>query len=701
MTRSTSRALPWLLAFTITVAALCAPGVRGQSLVPTASFPKHATPLAHARPAGVLQATTPRALPPAGGTWQAVATAPVVGLCNPLLLTDGTVMIHECNTPAWYKLTPSNSGSYVSGTWSQLASLPVISGSQYAPQYHASAVLNDGRVIIQGGEYNGTGAGVWTNLGAIYDPVANSWTAVTAPAGWTQIGDAASVVLTNGTLMLSACCLNPDVDALFNAATLGWTSTGAPNAGANYQDEQGYELLPSGNVLSIDIWTNSPNGNATNAEQYVASSATWISAGNTPVSLVDPYQCGNWEIGPAVLRPDGSLVAFGGNSGCSALVTALGAAAAVDPTAIYDYLSNTWTAGPNVPAVCTATTNFPTANCTLADAPAAILPNGNILFAASAGYGQMPTHFFEFTSTNAIQQVADPLFFASSSSSFYYNFLVLPNGQILVTDFSNTPEVYTPSGSPNASWAPVVLAAFAPSSVNPGLTYSLSGNQFSGLSQGAYYGDDAQGSTDYPIVQLTNLSTLHVFYAKTSGFDNNGSCYLAANAGCFTYFTVPAGIETGASDLVVIANGIASNTISVNVSTGPVPPAAPTGVTATGGADQVILHWTASAGATSYKVYEGTTSHGESMTPVATGVAGTSITISGLQPGTRYYFYIVAVSAAGSGGGSQEVSSSVFSATNVPLPFWAVGTLAAALVAIGLGMTSRRVRQAACTGQPH
>jgi hypothetical protein len=605
-------------------------------------------------------------------------------------------MVHECNTPAWYKLTPSISGSYVSGTWSQLASLPTISGTQYAPQYHASAVLNDGRVIIQGGEYNGTTTGVWTNLGAIYDPVANSWTAVTAPSGWTQVGDAAGVVLTSGTFMLGACCLNPDANALLNPGTLGWTSTGAPNAGLNYQDEQGYALLPNGNVLTLDIWTNHPNGDATNAEQYSASSGTWTGAGNTPVSLVDPHHCGNWEIGPALLRPDGTLVAFGGNTGCSALVTALGAAAAVDPTAIYDYLSNTWTAGPNVPAACTATTNFPTANCTLADAPAAILPNGNILFAASSGYSQVPTHFFEFTSTDAIQQVGDPLFFANSSSSYYYNFLVLPNGQIFVTDFSNTPEVYTPSGSPNASWAPAVLAAFAPSSVNPGVTYSLSGNQFNGLSQGTNYGDDAQGATDYPIVQITNSSTLHVFYAKTSGFNSNGSCYLTANAGCFTYFTVPAGIETGASNLVVIANGIASNTISINVSTGTVPPAAPTGVSATAGAGRVTLQWTASAGATSYTVYAGTTSHGESMTPVATGVTGTSISISGLQPGTKYYFYIVALGPAGSGGGSQEVSAVVLNATAVPIPLWALGTLAMGLVGIGvIGTESRRMRKAA------
>ena len=51
--------------------------------------------------------------------------------------------------------------------------------------------------FVEGGEYN-DGATVWTNLGAVYDPVADTWTAVTPPANWTQIGDAQSVVLANG-----------------------------------------------------------------------------------------------------------------------------------------------------------------------------------------------------------------------------------------------------------------------------------------------------------------------------------------------------------------------------------------------------------------------------------------------------------------------------------------------------------------------
>jgi hypothetical protein len=157
----------------------------------------------------------------AGGTWQTVKPAPSFGLCNPLLMTDGTVIVHNCYTPDWYKLTPDINGNYTTGTWSQIASMPVVNGTQYAPQYNASAVLPGGRVIVIGGEYNGGQGAVWTNLGAEYLPVANGWVPISAPdggtGGWASIGDSESTVLADGTFLLGACCGYPDVDALFDA----------------------------------------------------------------------------------------------------------------------------------------------------------------------------------------------------------------------------------------------------------------------------------------------------------------------------------------------------------------------------------------------------------------------------------------------------------------------------------------------------
>jgi len=105
------------------------------------------------------------------------------GIGNPVLLTDGTVLVQDAGYNDWYRLTPDKNGSYVNGTWTQIANAP------YNPLYHSTQVLPDGRMIIEGGEYLCTVSPAncnptWTSLGAIYDPVANAWTAIAPPAGW-------------------------------------------------------------------------------------------------------------------------------------------------------------------------------------------------------------------------------------------------------------------------------------------------------------------------------------------------------------------------------------------------------------------------------------------------------------------------------------------------------------------------------------
>ena len=88
---------------------------------------------------------------PSAGSWTTLTNSPGVTLQNALLLTDGTVIASQECTGNWYRLTPDQTGGYINGTWSQIASLP----SGYAPLFHGSGVLPDGRVIIEGGEYNG------------------------------------------------------------------------------------------------------------------------------------------------------------------------------------------------------------------------------------------------------------------------------------------------------------------------------------------------------------------------------------------------------------------------------------------------------------------------------------------------------------------------------------------------------------------
>jgi hypothetical protein len=478
-------------------------------------------------------------------SWQALTNQPPLldyadcGTGNPLLLTDGTVMIQDAGCQDWWKLTPDSSGSYMNGTWTQLASLP----SGYSPLYHSSAVLPDGRVIIMGGEYNFL-VPDWTNQGAIYDPVADTWTSVAPPSGWTTIGDAQSVVMANGTFMQANCCTTQS--ALLNPKTLTWTPTGGNKYDPN--DEEGWTLLPNQQVLTVDAYVPIspfpyiPTG--TNSEIYNPRTGQWHSAGSTIVQLWDSWEgCGanensaTFEVGPAVLRPDGTVFYTGSNT-CGP--------GQPGHTAIYNSYAGKWKAGPNFPD-----------SLNIADGPAALEPNGKVLMMASPGYGDTPSTFLEWDGKNLTEVPPSPN--AAIDGSYYGNMLVLPTGQIPLTDFYSV-AVYTPSGSYDPLLRPIV--GFAPETVSPGKSYEIVGLLFNGWSQGAAYGDDVQAATNYPLVRITNNATGHVFYSRTH--DHSSMGVVVPNL-VSTHFDVPANEEKGLSKLEVVTNGIASIPVFVDV----------------------------------------------------------------------------------------------------------------------------------------
>jgi hypothetical protein len=130
----------------------------------------------------------------------------------------------------------------------------------------------------------------------------------------------------------------------------------------------------------------------------------------------------------------------------------------------------------------------------------------------------------------------------------------------LSTDFSSTAELYTPAGTPVAAWAPVITKA--PKKITPGMAYSLSGTQLNGVTAGAYYGDDAQMATNFPIVRVANTATGAVVYGRTTSFSSMG---VAPGTAGSVKFTLPATIAAGPSSLEVVTNGIASAPVSVTI----------------------------------------------------------------------------------------------------------------------------------------
>jgi hypothetical protein len=138
--------------------------------------------------------------------------------------------------------------------------------------------------------------------------------------------------------------------------------------------------------------------------------------------------------------------------------------------------------------------------------------------------------------------------------------LVLPTGEILLTDFSNDIEVYAPAPSFHPEWAPLILNTQI--FLHRGESYKIFGIRFNGMSQGAAYGDDVQAATNYPLVRITNLATGHVFYNRTH---DHSSMAVASDRIVSTHFDVSASQEPGLSKLEVVANGIPSFPVIVFV----------------------------------------------------------------------------------------------------------------------------------------
>lgn len=294
-------------------------------------------------------------------------------------------------------------------------------------------------------------------------------------------------------------------------------------------NEGAFTLLPDSTVLSV----------YNHAEFYNPSLDQWTNVGSVPVALVDELG----EVGPQVLRPDGTVFVAGGTGN----------------TVIYDSKTKKMTAGPVFP-------KSPLGNvCTLSDSPGALLPNGNVLVVCSGGsktYGQFqdgPSFWYEYDGDSLHLQGSPS---DNGGSSFIYNMLVLPTGQILQTSLGNQIDFYNPANNTYPdSWRPLITSL--PTAICPGAqSLQIGGLRLSGMSHGGAYGDDCQTDTNYPLVRITNAKSKHVFYCRTH---DHSSVAVQSQTTTYTYFDVPVALELGASVLEVVASGIASLPAQVTV----------------------------------------------------------------------------------------------------------------------------------------
>jgi len=513
------------------------------------------------------------------GSWDSFNAPTGVNADTMLLLTDGSVMVHDADQTTdsnsritsggknWYRLAPSADGKYKSGHWSGL--LPVLN----AREYFASGVLMDGRVFVVGGEYSDAFNQDGCTLGEIFDPQTNTWSKLNKPSPEFDYitGDGPSCVLADGRVLFGGisdtqtAIWNPVADQWLHAGR-GFSPAGADSKTSSSSEET-WTLLPDGSVLTVNV------ANPNNTQRYDPTRDWWVDAGQTPQNLVVQSINGAnvSEIGPAVLMMNGKVFAIGGTGHTAIFDPALPPASA-------------WSKGPDLPAD-PGNPLAPAGLYTVIDGAACVLPSGKILLVAGktiaetdsgvTGYWSNPTIFFEFnpaTFNPAIPGTLPQLASQPSNNGddcWESSLLLLPNGQVLYSSQQNPIGVYTPDlaeSTPQPSWRPTI--SNFPITIKIGQTYTLLGTQLNGLSQANSYGDDRQMATNWPLVRVTDSSG-NISYLPTSNFTSMGVATGTTqhSASVFVPKQTQSGrqLTAGTYTLVVIANGIASAPMNVTL----------------------------------------------------------------------------------------------------------------------------------------
>ncbi len=477
------------------------------------------------------------------------------------LLTDGSVLMQEsmsidllgigrtaAGTHRWWKLTPDKFGSYAKGSWSRLAD------SAVGRKYYASGVLADGRVVVCGGEISDSSGVIqkdWTNTCEIYNPLTDKWISFAPPTTkfpektWEQIGDAPCAVLPDGRFLLGS--INDENVAWLDPSALIWTAL-SPRPVGSVSDEESWVLMPDNTIALPSTFDKSVTW------VYEIGNDHWVRGNDLPNVIVDPDDN---EIGPGLLRYDGTAFFLGAN----------------EHTAIYRPSAGAlfgWANGPDLPD---QEVNGQQMKIGIHDGPGALLANGNVLFGAGikiASAETSPSWFFEFDGIT-FHRANDPPNYVTKTN--YTRLLVLPNADVLFCseDSSSFYAYHSDAAVPQDSFRPVIQSC--PTSLMPGTSVQISGLQFNGLSQAVGYGDDYTAATNYPLVRIVNNQNNDVKYCRThdhntvnSNGDTIPSMGVATGAAVITTnVEIPNDIESGDSQLFVVANGIASEPFAVTV----------------------------------------------------------------------------------------------------------------------------------------
>jgi len=248
--------------------------------------------------------------------------------------------------------------------------------------------------------------------------------------------------------------------------------------------------------------------------------------------------------------------------------------------------------------------------------------------------------------------------YRSTSSGGTYTKLVAGTG-ISTTTFTDTTAV---NGTPYfyevtalnlaaAESAPTAYVAATPVAPAAVPTFTV---VTPGVNQVTLSWSTSSGATGYNLKRSTTSGSGYVTVTNnisTTNFTDTTALY-----GGVTYYYVVSSLVATTPNTVESANSAQTNAVPTGVS------AVPAGLTAAADVNQVNLAWSATAGATSYNVYRGTSTGAESYLANASGTAFADTTAVG---GTKYFYYITGTNIYAESAASAEVSTTPYI---VPVP---------------------------------
>jgi len=155
---------------------------------------------------------------------------------------------------------------------------------------------------------------------------------------------------------------------------------------------------------------------------------------------------------------------------------------------------------------------------------------------------------------------------------------------------------------------------------------------------------------------VTGAASYNVYRGTATG----GQAATPIATGITSLSYINTGLTNGTAYFFKVAavNSAGPGAMSVETTSTPVGiPLAPANLTATAGNQSVTLNWQAAVNAVTYNVYRGSSSGGQSSTPVATGVTSTTFTDMGRINNVAYFYKVSAVNGAGIGPRSNEASA--------------------------------------------